>query len=78
MTSRSPRSCAWSSHTFTALRAKGIESTRYVLTGAGHGDLSFTGDTSAALPWSTQETMGHIVDFLGQHLKKARISPRCR
>jgi len=53
----------------TALRAKGIESTRYVLTGAGHGDLSFTGDTSAALPWSTQETMGHIVDFLGQHLK---------
>ncbi|WP_235029159.1 hypothetical protein [Streptomyces sp. 3213.3] len=44
-------------------------STRYVLTGAGHGDLSFTGDTSAALPWSTQETMGHIVDFLGQHLK---------
>lgn len=52
-----------------ALRAKGIESTRYVLTGAGHGDLSFTGDTSAALPWSTQETMGHIVDFLGQHLK---------
>ncbi|WP_405952615.1 alpha/beta hydrolase [Streptomyces prunicolor] len=53
----------------TALRAKGIDSTRYVLTGAGHGDLSFTGDTSAALPWSTQETMGHIVDFLGQHLK---------
>ncbi|WP_262058839.1 alpha/beta hydrolase [Streptomyces sp. STR69] len=53
----------------TALRAKGIESTRYVLTGAGHGDLTFTGDTSAALPWSTQETMGHIVDFLGQHLK---------
>ncbi|MDV9171419.1 alpha/beta hydrolase [Streptomyces sp. W16] len=53
----------------TALRAKGIESTRYVLTGAGHGDLSFTGDTSAALPWSTQETMGHVVDFLGQHLK---------
>ena len=53
----------------TALRAKGIDSTRYVLTGAGHGDLSFTGDTSAALPWSTQETMGHIVDFLGRHLK---------
>lgn len=53
----------------TALRAKGIKSTRYVLTGAGHGDLSFTGDTSAAQPWSTQETMGHIVDFLRQHLK---------
>jgi acetyl esterase/lipase len=53
----------------TALRTKGIDSTRYVLTGAGHGDLSFTGDTSASLPWSTQETMGHIVGFLGQHLK---------
>ncbi|WP_327399175.1 alpha/beta hydrolase [Streptomyces sp. NBC_01288] len=53
----------------TALRAKGIDSTRYVLTGAGHGDLSFTGDTSASLPWSTQETLGHIVDFLGRHLK---------
>ncbi|WP_416955323.1 prolyl oligopeptidase family serine peptidase [Streptomyces sp. Agncl-13] len=53
----------------TALRAKGIDSTRYVLTGAGHGDLSFTGDTTASLPWSTQETMGHIVDFLGRHLK---------
>ncbi|WP_405988740.1 prolyl oligopeptidase family serine peptidase [Streptomyces sp. NBC_00986] len=53
----------------TALRAKGIDSIRYVLTGAGHGDLSFTGDTTASLPWSTQETMGHIVDFLGQHLK---------
>ncbi|MFJ9963112.1 hypothetical protein [Streptomyces avermitilis] len=50
------------------VRAKGIKSTRYVLTGAGHGDLSFTGDTSAAQPWSTQETMGHIVDFLRQHL----------
>jgi acetyl esterase/lipase len=52
-----------------ALRAKGIDSTRYVLTGAGHGDVSFTGDTSAAQPWSTQETMGHIVDFLQQNLK---------
>ncbi|WP_427924726.1 hypothetical protein [Streptomyces sp. cg40] len=35
----------------------------------GPADLSFTGDTSAALPWSTQGTTGHIVDFLGQHLK---------
>jgi len=51
-----------------ALKAKGIDSTRYVLSGAGHGDLSFTGDTSAAKPWSTRETMGHIVDFLNQKL----------
>jgi hypothetical protein len=41
----------------------------YVLTGADHGDLSFTGNTTAAKPWSTQETMNHIVDFLGQHLR---------
>jgi hypothetical protein len=53
----------------TALRARGIGSTRYVLTGAGHGDLSFTGDTSAGRPWSTHETMRHVVGFLGQHLK---------
>ena len=54
----------------TALHAKGITSTRYVLTGAGHGDLSFTGDTKATAAWSTQETMGHILDFLGQSLKR--------
>ncbi|NEA32844.1 alpha/beta hydrolase [Streptomyces sp. SID13031] len=51
-----------------ALRSKGIDSTRYVLTGADHGDLSFTGDTAAGKPWGTQETMNHIVDFLAQHL----------
>ncbi|TDD57726.1 alpha/beta hydrolase [Kribbella antibiotica] len=47
-----------------ALRSKGIDSTRYVLTGADHGDLSFTGDTKSGKPWSTQETMNHIVAFL--------------
>jgi acetyl esterase/lipase len=52
----------------TALRAKGIDSTRYVLTGADHGDLSFTGNATAAKPWSTVETMSHIVDFLSKHL----------
>jgi len=52
----------------TALQAKGIDSTRYVLTGADHGDLSFTGNPTAAKPWSTQETMNHIVDFLAQQL----------
>jgi len=51
-----------------ALRAKGIESTRYVLVGADHGDLSFTGNTAAAKAWDTQETMGHILDFLNRHL----------
>jgi acetyl esterase/lipase len=51
-----------------ALRGKGVDSTRYVLSGADHGDLSFTGNTTAVKPWSTQETMNHIVDFLHQHL----------
>ncbi|WP_405059290.1 alpha/beta hydrolase [Kribbella sp. NBC_01505] len=51
-----------------ALRSKGIESSRYVLTGADHGDLSFTGDTAAGKPWGTQETMNHIVDFLDKQL----------
>ena len=51
-----------------ALRSKGIESTRYVLNGADHGDLAFVGDTEAVKPWNTQETMGHLVDFLAKHL----------
>jgi acetyl esterase/lipase len=47
-----------------ALIAAGATSTRYVLDGAGHGDLSFLGDTQSGLPWSTKQTMGIIVDFL--------------
>jgi acetyl esterase/lipase len=51
-----------------ALRAQGVDSTRYLIKGANHGDLSFTGNTKAALPWSTQKVMGLIVSFLRQHL----------
>jgi len=47
-----------------ALIAAGGRSTRYVLDGAGHGDLSFLGDAKSGLPWSTRQTMGIIVDFL--------------
>jgi acetyl esterase/lipase len=47
-----------------ALIAVGANSTRYVLEGAGHGDLSFLGDTKAGLLWSTNQTMRIIVDFL--------------
>jgi acetyl esterase/lipase len=56
-----------------ALQAAGGQSTRYVLDGAGHGDLSFLGDRESGLPWSTKQTMGIIVGFLqrsigsGQH-----------
>jgi dipeptidyl aminopeptidase/acylaminoacyl peptidase len=55
-----------------ALRAKGVDSTRYVLTGAGHGDVSFIlGDVKAGHPWSTQKVMGLMVRFLDQHLKSS-------
>jgi acetyl esterase/lipase len=53
-----------------ALRAKSVDSTRYVVTGASHGDLSFMGAAKAGYAWSTQEVMGIIVTFLGKHLKR--------
>jgi acetyl esterase/lipase len=53
----------------SVLRARGVESTRYVLTGAGHGDLGFLGDTETALPWTTRETMDRIAGFLDRTLK---------
>jgi len=52
-----------------ALRARAVESTRYVLTGAGHGDLGFLGDTESGLPWTTRETMDRIAGFLDRTLK---------
>jgi len=51
-----------------ALKAKGVPFTRYLVQGANHGDLSFTGDTSAPKYWSTVAVMGKIVDFLKQRL----------
>jgi dipeptidyl aminopeptidase/acylaminoacyl peptidase len=56
-------------HLHNALRAKGVDSTRYVLTGADHGDLTFMGgDPEAALPWSTQEVMAQVLTFLDRNL----------
>jgi acetyl esterase/lipase len=53
----------------TALLDHGVETTRYVLTGAKHGDLSaMLGEPQAALPWSTEETLGYITAFLTKHL----------
>jgi acetyl esterase/lipase len=53
-----------------ALTAAGAHSTRYVLEGADHGDLSFLGDAKSGLPWSTNQTMGIIVAFLRTSLGK--------
>jgi len=47
-----------------ALVAAGAHSTRYVVDGAAHGDLSFMGDTQSGLLWSTNNVMNVIVDFL--------------
>ncbi|WP_328611125.1 alpha/beta hydrolase [Amycolatopsis sp. NBC_00345] len=52
-----------------ALRAAGVKSTRYVVDGAGHGDLSFTGDTKSALQWTAANIAAPLVDFLDQNLK---------
>ena len=52
-----------------ALLEHGVESTRYVLTGANHGDIAvMLGDPEAALPWSTEELVGYITEFLAKHL----------
>src|SRR5882757_3581573 len=55
-----------------ALKAGGVHSTRYLLEGAGHGDLSFMGDFQSGLPWSSRQTMAIITDFLRQTLGSAR------
>jgi acetyl esterase/lipase len=49
-----------------ALIAAGVRSTRYVVDGAGHGDLTFMGDTHSGLLWSTNKVMNLFVDFLNR------------
>lgn len=51
-----------------ALKAKGVDATRYVVKGADHGDMSFLGDVKAGIPWSTQKVMGTITSFLGERI----------
>ncbi|MFF0451299.1 prolyl oligopeptidase family serine peptidase [Streptomyces sp. NPDC004609] len=58
---------------FNSLTEQGIDAQRVVLTGAGHGDMAFgpaataSEDSESVLPWSTEETMGYITDFLASH-----------
>jgi len=49
-----------------ALVAAGVRSTRYVVDGAGHGDLAFMGDAQSGLLWSTNTVMNLIVNFLNR------------
>jgi len=51
-----------------ALLAAGVNSKRYLLEGANHGDLSFLGEKDSGLPWSSADTMDIIVDFLRETL----------
>jgi acetyl esterase/lipase len=52
-----------------ALRAKGVDSTRYVVEGANHGDLTFMGfDPDAVKQWSSQQVMDGITSFLNKQL----------
>jgi acetyl esterase/lipase len=52
-----------------ALRANGADSTRYVVEGANHGDLTFMGfDPDTAKQWSSQQVMDAITSFLNKHL----------
>jgi acetyl esterase/lipase len=51
-----------------ALRANGVDSTRYVVQGANHGDLMFMGaDPADAEQWSSQQVMDGIASFLNEH-----------
>lgn len=52
-----------------ALRAKGVDSTRYVLTDVGHGDLAVPGDPKGAASWTTRQVMDTIVGFLDKNLR---------
>jgi predicted esterase len=50
-----------------ALCATGADSTRYVLTGAGHGRLARS--RTQARQWTSVQVMTIIKDFLGDHLQ---------
>ena len=52
-----------------ALRKAGVESTRYMVKGAGHGELEKPDNLPAALPWTTVADMTITVDFLRSHLR---------
>jgi acetyl esterase/lipase len=56
-----------------SLRDAGVESTRYLLPGAGHGDLSMTGRQAAV--WTTTTVMTVVRGFLDDHLRSRRPTP---
>jgi acetyl esterase/lipase len=57
-------------HLHQALLAAGADSTRYLLAGANHGDLTFLGFPSAGRPWLSTTALGIATDFLHRHLDR--------
>jgi len=55
-------------HVHQALLTAGVDSTRYVVAGANHGDFGVLPDSDAALAWSSATVMDAITDFLHRHL----------
>lgn len=54
--------------THDALVAAGVSSTRYLIDGAGHGDLAFLGDPEGGRAWSTTAVMDPLVQFFANRL----------
>ena len=59
-------------HLHRALRAAGASSERYLIEGAGHGDLAVKGGEEKL--WTTESAMQLIVDFLDETLKPSASS----
>ncbi|MER6265967.1 alpha/beta hydrolase [Streptomyces sp900105755] len=51
-----------------ALLAKSVDSTRYIITGAGHGDGAVGMPASMTAPWTTRKVVDQLVGFLDDHL----------
>lgn len=60
-------------HVHRALLSAGVDSTRYVVAGANHGDFGVLGDSDAALAWSSATVMDVITAFLHRHLDGADL-----
>ncbi|MEV8540928.1 alpha/beta hydrolase [Streptomyces sp. NPDC051572] len=60
-------------HVHKALLSAGVNSTRYVVAGANHGDFGVLADSDAALAWSSATVMDVITAFLHHHLDGADL-----
>ncbi|MFF6991276.1 prolyl oligopeptidase family serine peptidase [Streptomyces sp. NPDC010273] len=60
-------------HVHQALRAAGMDSTRYVVAGANHGDLGVLPDSAAARACSSATVTSVITEFLHRHLDGADL-----